>query len=155
MGRRKSLGILCLFLLVMAVLSGMTLPSAIADVSSLPSEDEVRKLFDGYTARYVEKDIEGFMAFFSREAIENRMIPYADIYDLYNRTFANSQFLRYQLKLHSIQPLGPWVLVSGRYDVVQDVKTKHAMKSFSGEIQWYLTRENGVLKIIAINYGRE
>ena len=75
-----------LYLLVSAVIffSGPALPSAVADVSSVPSEEEVKRLFEGYTARYVEKDIEGFMAFFSREAIENRMIPYAESEKLYD-----------------------------------------------------------------------
>jgi hypothetical protein len=128
---------------------------AAADVSAPSSEDEVKSFFDEYTSRYMGKDIEGFMALFSKEAVENRMLPYADIRELYHKTFANSDSLRYHLKVYTIQPFTHRVLVRGRYEILQNIKGKNRLKTFSGDIQWNLIRENGSLKIMGINYGRK
>jgi hypothetical protein len=95
------------------------------------------------------------MTLFSKKAVENRMLPYADIRELYHKTFANSDSLRYRLKIYTIQPLIGHVLVRGQYELFQTIKRKTRVKTFTGDIQWNLIRENGSLKIMGINYGRK
>ena len=48
-------------------------------------------------------DINAFIGFFSKEAIENRMLTYPDIRELYRRTFENSDSLLYHLEIYSVQ----------------------------------------------------
>jgi hypothetical protein len=118
-------------------------------------EGEVRKFLDEYMSRYMKKDINVFMSFFSKGAIENRLLLYGNIYEIYQKTFDNSDALQYHLEVYSIQIFGQSAYVSGRYKVIQTLKEKSRNKIFQGNIQWYLIRENGSLKIMEMNYGRD
>ena len=118
------------------------------------TEEEARKFLDEYIARYNRMDVDAFMALFSKEATENRMIPYADIYEVYRMHFFNSISLSHNLQIYFIQPYARSVFVSGRYEVVQSLKPKGQQNIFRGNIQWKLVREEGSLKIMEINYGR-
>jgi hypothetical protein len=119
------------------------------------TEVEARKFLDGYIAQYMRMDINAFMAFFSKDAIENRMLAYPDINELYRRTFENSDSLRYHLEIYSVQINKESASVTGRYEVTQALKGSSIKKSFVGDIQWDLIREDGSLKIREINYGRD
>jgi hypothetical protein len=117
-------------------------------------EGEVRQFLEGYTIQYTKMEIDKFMTFFSQRAVENRMLPYADIRELYQGTFDNSDSLQYQLEILSIQTYGKSAFVSGRYRVVQALKGEKIELVFQGNIQWYIVREETSLKIREINYGR-
>jgi hypothetical protein len=119
------------------------------------TEGEVRNFLDEYMSRYMKKDINVFMSFFSKGAIENRLLLYGDIYEIYQKTFDNSDALQYYLEIYSIQIFGQSAYVSGRYKVIQTLKEKNRNKVFQGNIQWYVIRENGSLKIMEMNYGRD
>lgn len=119
------------------------------------TEAEARRFLDEYIAQYMRMDINAFMVFFSKEAIENRMLPYADIRELYRRTFDNSDSLLYHLEIYSVQTYRKSSTVLGRYEVIQSLKGGGTRKVFRGNIQWDLTREDGSLKIREINYGRD
>ena len=119
------------------------------------TEVEARTFLDQYIAQYMGRDINAFMVFFSKEAIENRMLTYADIRELYRRTFENSDSLQYHLEIYSVQINKEIANVTGRYEVTQTLKGKNIKKIFRGNIQWDLLRENGSLKIREINYGRD
>jgi len=119
------------------------------------TEGEVRTFLDEYMSRYMKKDINVFMSFFSKEAIENRLLLYGNIYEIYQKTFDNSDALQYHLEVYSIQIFRQSAYVSGRYKVIQTLKEKSRNKIFQGNIQWYLIRENGSLKIMEMNYGRD
>ena len=119
------------------------------------TEGEVRTFLDEYMSRYMKKDVNVFMSFFSKGAIENRLLLYGDIYEIYQKTFDNSDALQYYLEIYSIQIFGQSAYVSGRYKVIQTLKEKSRNKIFQGNIQWYLIRENGSLKIMEMNYGRD
>jgi len=119
------------------------------------TELEARKFMDEYITQYMSMDINAFISFFSKEAIENRMITYADIYELYGKTFENSDFLLYHLEIYSVQTYLEDCSVLGRYQVIQNLKGRNIKKVFKGNIQWNLIRENGFIKIREIDYGRD
>jgi Domain of unknown function (DUF4440) len=119
------------------------------------TEAEVKKFLEEYIAQYVKMDIDAFMTFFSKEAIENRMLTYPDIREIYRGTFDNSDSLRYHLEIYSVQTYGQSASVIGRYEVHQTIKGSHIRKVFRGNIQWDLLSEDGSLKIREINYGRD
>lgn len=119
------------------------------------TEEEVRRFVDEYTARYMKMDIDAFMDLFSKEAVENRMLPYADIREAYQKTFANSNSIVYHLEIYSIQAYQKSAFVNGRYELIQSIKGSKKKKVFRGNIQWDLIREDGSLKIKEINYGRD
>jgi uncharacterized membrane protein len=119
------------------------------------TEEEVRRFVDEYTARYMKMDIDAFMDLFSKEAVENRMLPYADIREAYQKTFANSNSIVYHLEIYSIQTYQKSAFVSGRYELIQSIKGSKKKKVFRGNIQWDLIQEDGSLKIKEINYGRD
>jgi hypothetical protein len=118
------------------------------------SEEEVNRFFDEYTARYMSMDLDAFMDLFSKEAVENRMLPYGDIREAYQKIFSNSNSIVYRLEIYSIQTYQKSAFVSGRYELIQFLKRSKKKRVFQGNIQWDLIRENGSLKIKEINYGR-
>ena len=119
------------------------------------TEVEARRFLDEYMAQYMKMDINAFMVFFSEEAIENRMLTYADIREIYRRTFENRDSLFYHLEIFSVQINKESANVTGRYEVTQTIRGSLIKKVFKGNIQWNLISENGALKIKEINYGRD
>jgi len=119
------------------------------------TEEEVNRFMEEYRARYVKMDLDGFMALFSDEAVENRVVPYADIRQAYGRFFANSKSMQYNLEIYSIQTYEKSAIVRGRYEVIQTLKRRNEKKVFRGDIQWDVIWEKGSLKIRGINYGRD
>jgi len=119
------------------------------------TEEEVRQFMEKYTGRFMRMDLDAFMDLFSKEAVENRMLPYADIREAYQKTFANSNSIVYHLEIYSIQAYQKSAFVSGRYELIQSIKGSKKKKVFRGNIQWDLIREDGSLKIKEINYGRD
>jgi hypothetical protein len=119
------------------------------------TEEEVRQFMDEYTARFMKMDLDAYMALFSKEAVENRMLPYVDIREAYKRMIARTHSIEYKLKIYSIQTYTGSALVSGRYEIIQILKGKKRENVLRGDIQWDLVRENGSLKIREVNYGRD
>jgi hypothetical protein len=119
------------------------------------TETEARRFIDEYIGQYTKMDIDGFMVLFSRKAIENRMLTYLDIRELYQMTFDNSESLKYGLEISTIQIYKEGAAVMGRYEVIQALKRSPYKKVYKGNIQWELIREDGALKIKEINYGRD
>ena len=119
------------------------------------TEAEAQRFIDEYIGQYTKMDIDAFMVLFSRRAIENRMLTYADIRELYQMTFDNSESLKYGLEISTIQIYKEGAAVMGRYEVIQALKRSPYRKVYKGNIQWELIRENGVLRIKEINYGRD
>jgi hypothetical protein len=119
------------------------------------TETEARRFIDEYVDQYIKMDIDAFMTLFSKDAIENRMLTYPDIREVYRGTFDNSDSLKYDLEVITIQIYKEGASVAGRYEVVQAVKGSPHKKVYKGNIQWELIREDGVLRIKEINYGRD
>jgi hypothetical protein len=119
------------------------------------TETEAQRFIDEYIDQYTKMDIDAFMVLFSRRAIENRMLTYADIRELYQMTFDNSESLKYGLEISTIQIYKEGAAVMGRYEVIQALKRSPYKKVYKGNIQWELIREDGILRIKEINYGRD
>ena len=83
------------------------------------------------------------------------MLTYPDIREIYRMTFDNSEFLKYDLEVFTIQIYKEGAAVTGQYRVIQALKRSPYKKVYRGNIQWELIREDGVLKIKEINYGRD
>jgi len=115
--------------------------------------EEARQFIQEYTARFMKLDLDPFMELFSKTAVENRMLPYADIREAYQKTIEGSRSIVYNLDIDSIQPYTRNVLVMGRYHITQAFK-RGGKAVLSGDIQWDLIREDGSFKIREVNYGR-
>ena len=124
------------------------------EVQKAITMEEARQFIDEYSARFIKLELDPFMDLFSKRAVENRMLPYADIRRAYQKTIAGSRSIMYQLKIYTIQTSLQSALVRGRYEIVQTFK-KGGEAAFKGDIQWDLIRENGVLKIREVDYGRD
>ena len=143
--------VIFLFLVSLFPLSTKAQAPVPPQIPQTVTEEEVRQFMEKYTGRFMKMDLDAFMYLFSKEAVENRMLPYADIRNAYQKTFANSDAFRYQLEIYSIQTYQKSAFVSGRYELTQFLKGKK--KIFRGNIQWELIREIGSLNIKEINYG--
>jgi len=119
------------------------------------TEGEARQFINEYRERFARRDLDAYMALFSREATENRMLPYADIKMAYQRTIALSRSIQYQMKIYSIQTYAKSAFVQGRYEILQAFKKRGKARVMKGDIQWVLAWEDGSLKIREINYGRD
>jgi sulfatase maturation enzyme AslB (radical SAM superfamily) len=141
--------------LVILLLSVLIGPFSAKAQNQPVTVEEVHQFMNEYKDRYINLNLEAFMDLFSKEAVENRMHPYADIQEAYRKTFENSNAVQYNLEIYTIQTYQKGAFVSGRYELVQSVKGRKKSAVFRGNIQWTLNRENGVLKIKEINYGKD
>jgi hypothetical protein len=146
-----SIKTLWMFLFLMVTLS----LSIGAQASSLAAvkEEEVHQFIDEYKDHFMKMEIDGLMALFSRDATENRMLPYADIEEAYRRTVIVSRSLSYWVEIYLIRTYSQSAFVSGRYEIIQNFKGIKKRKVFRGDIQWVLVQKNGSLRIREINYG--
>ncbi len=123
------------------------------EIQKAQAAKEAHQFVQEYTARFMKLELDPFMELFSERAVENRMLPYADIREAYRKTIEGSHSIAYHLDIDSIQTYSHSAQVVGRYKIVQTFK-KGGKTVFGGDIQWDLIRENGSLKIREVNYGR-
>ena len=124
-----------------------------APVAEVIPETEIRQTIDQYIDRFKAMDLDLFMEVFSKQAVENRMLPYADMREAYGRTFKNSNQILYFLNILGIQSYTNSAFVSGYYEIIQTTKPDNEFKVYKGNIQWELAREEGRLKILRLNHG--
>ena len=130
--------------------AGTQAPAPAAEV--IP-EAEIRQTIDQYIDRFKAMDLDLFMDVFSKRAVENRMFPYADMREAYDRTFRNSNQILYFLNILGIQSYTNSAFVNGYYEIIQTTKPDNEFKIYKGNIQWELVREEGGLKILRLNHG--
>jgi hypothetical protein len=150
--------ILSVFFLFFILIAPLSIKAQVSSPPAIPQAvtmEEAHQLIEEYKALFMKLALDGFMALFSKEAIENRMIPYADIREAYERTIAHTQSITYGLKIYSLQTYAQSAFVTGRYQIIQSFKKGDKKNIFHGDIQWALIRENGSLKIREVNYGRD
>ena len=148
------LGVFSIFILMLPLFTKAQIPSSPGAPQAVTAA-EVRRFIDEYKIRFMRMDLDTFMDLFSKEAVENRMLPYADIREAYKKTIATSQSIMYHVEIYSVQTYTRSAFVSGRYGIIQILKRGSREKVFKSNIQWYLVRENGSLKIQEVNYGRD
>lgn len=123
-------------------------PAPTADHPNL--ETEVFLFMSQYITAYEEGDITRFMDLFSKSAVENSRLHYADIMRYYKKNFENSRYT-YTLKNVRLQKGAEGVIVSGRYSIRKMTDDNKGLKT-DGMIRWTLAKENGGLKIVKIDY---
>jgi hypothetical protein len=138
---------------ILTLLSITPLFAQVQHVPQAVTEEEVRVFLNEYTDVYMKMDLDRFINLFSKDAVENRMYAYDDIYQGYKKQFRVSKTLKYQLFIFSINAYARSAYVSGRYIMNQTLKGWGRSKVYKGDIQFGLVRENGSLKIREINYG--
>ena len=125
-----------------------------SEIARLISEEEVRKFMADYINRFMKLELGPFMDLFSKEAIENRMLPYADIQQAFRKTITRSKSIIYHLQIYSIHTYSDGAAVTGHYKISQSFKGA-GKKHLEGDIQWDLVLESDSLKIREVNYGRK
>jgi len=117
-----------------------------------PPEEEVKQFFARYIDRYVRKDIEGFLSFFSSKAIQNRKDGMEGIRKTYTNFFNQSRELQYRLEELSIEDYQNGLEVKAGYEVNQTLKKGGERKVWKGQGRWFLAKEEGRFKIISLDY---
>lgn len=140
------------FISIYPLCTGAQVPPSY-EIQKAITKEEASQFIDEYSARFMKLELDPFMGLFSKKAVENRMLPYADIRRAYQKTIAGSHSIMYNFRIYDIQTFLRNALVRGRYEIVQTFKMG-GETAFKGDIQWDLIRENGVLKIREISYGR-
>lgn len=121
----------------------------------LASEEEVEQFLSDYINRYIRKDVLGFLSLFSLRAVQNQKDDFEKVKSIYTQFFEQSEELRYSLKGVEIDIYQNLVEVKAGFKVDQKLKKRGREKIWAGPIRWVLTRENGALKIISIDYQHQ
>jgi ketosteroid isomerase-like protein len=123
--------------------------------SLLAREDEVKKFFNTYIERYNQMDIEGFLSLFSPKAIQNKKDGPEGIRKIYTDFFNQGKEVRYRIQDMKIEIYQNVVEARAHYEIEQILKMGGKKKAWRGQIQWILGKENGVLKIISLDYQHQ
>jgi hypothetical protein len=130
----------------------------LADHSKPPlvaSEEEVRAFFGNYTMIYNQKNIEGFLSFFSPRAVQNQTDKYEEIKRIYTRFFRQSAELSYHIEGLKIEVYENGAEVKAQFEVEQMLRAGGERKTWKGSIRWVLHKENGALRIISLDYQNQ
>lgn len=123
--------------------------------SSIAEEEEVRQFFAKYVERYIQKDLDGFLSFFSSKVVQNQKEGLDEIRKIYANFFNQPQQLQYQLGDLKIEIHQNTVEAKARYEASQMLKKRGEKKVWRGPIRWTLVKENGALKILSLDYQYE
>lgn len=121
----------------------------------MATEEEVRGFFSRYIDRYSLKDLDGLLSLFSPKAVQNGQHGLGSIRNIYREFFDQSLEVRYFLEDMKIEIRQDIVEIKARYGLVQALKKASAMKVWRGNIMWILTREQGALKILSLQYQQQ
>jgi curved DNA-binding protein CbpA len=121
----------------------------------LAKEEEVKQFFSSYIDQYHRKDIDGFLSFFSSQAVQNEKDGLEGIRSIYTKFFDQSQELRYRVEGMKVEIYENAVEVKARFRVDQTLKRRGEKKVWTGTIRWVLVKEDGALKIISLNYQNQ
>ncbi|MEW6002613.1 MAG: DnaJ domain-containing protein [Nitrospirota bacterium] len=113
-------------------------------------EKEVNLFIGQYIRAYEEGDIDKFMQLYSKSALENSRLRYNDISRAYKKNFEGNRY-KYFITNVQFRKKGENIVVTGQYIIT---KLKDDTGSFvKGEIIWTLSREEGKLKIVKVEYA--
>ena len=121
----------------------------------LAKEEEVKQFLSNYINRYIRKDIDGFLSFFSSKAVQNQKDDFEKIRSIYTKFFDQSEELRYGLEGLKIEIYQNLVEVKARYRVYQRLKKQGVEKLWKGNIRWVLVKEEEALQISLLDYQDE
>ncbi len=118
------------------------------------TNQEIKQFFSLYIDQYAKKDTEGFFSLFSLRAIQNQKDDLEGIKKIYTHFFNQSEKLRYHLEEMEIEIYQNGAKIRSRYQVTQ-VLGKGGEKLWRGRIHWVLVKEEGVLRIITLDYQND
>lgn len=121
----------------------------------IATDIEVSQFFNNYIERYTRKDREGFLRLFSSRVLQNQRAKLEDIRESYSIFFDESLELQYGIEDRKVEIYENAVEVKARYKIEQIVEISGERRVFRGRIRWVLTREDGELKILSIDYRHE
>jgi len=157
------LGILIAWLLPLALNDSIpfrSVPDALAAAKpSLPpvmaTEQEVRGFFNQYIERYNKMDTDGFLWLFSLKAKQNQLDGLPEIRIMYSDYFKQMSSLQNSVEDMKIEIYQNAAEVKARYSVNQVLKKGGEKRVLKGSARWVLVKENGMLKILSIDYKHE
>ena len=117
-------------------------------------ENEITEFLAKYVDRYKQRDIEGFLSFFSPLAIQNQKDRIEKIREMYSKQFERYESFNYQLKDPKMKILENSVKVRASY-VIEQFSKKGEAKQLRGDIEWELIKEGKELKVLTIEYKPE
>ena len=123
--------------------------------SSIAEEEEVRQFFTKYVERYIQKDLDGFLSFFSSKAVQNQKEGFDEIRKIYANFFNQTQHLTYQLGDLKIEIHQNTIEAKTSYEVDQTLKKRGKKRIWRGPIRWTLVKENGTLRILSLDYQHQ
>jgi ketosteroid isomerase-like protein len=126
----------------------MTTPSGETTV-----EEEVNLFLSKYADAYESADIDRFMGFYSKSAVENNTLHYDEIRHAYEENFRNRRY-SYSLTNIDMQKSDDHIRVTGTY-TIRTLKGDSSGTVTTGNIRWTLKRENGALEIVRVDYNRQ
>jgi LysM repeat protein len=115
-------------------------------------QDEVKVFIDQYTQAYELGNIDRFMSFYSKSAMENNSLRYDEIRSGYQKNFQDSRYT-YSLRDPLVQRSNGNIILTGTY-IIKKIVGDPLGSVTQGHITWTLTRESGVLRILRADYDR-
>jgi ketosteroid isomerase-like protein len=123
--------------------------------SLMTTEQEVRGFFGQYVERYNQRDVEEFLSLFSSRAKQNQQDGLPEIRRIYSDFFSQMISLQNSMEDMKIEIYQNAAEVKARYVVTQVLKKEGEKRVLKGSARWVLTRENGTLKILSIDYKHD
>lgn len=121
----------------------------------LTTEKDVNGFLDRYIERYTSKDMDGLLWLFSLNAIQNKKDELPAIRQIYKNFFHQTRTLRCFFKDRKIEIYENAVEVKTRYEIEQILRVNEEKRLLKGQIRWVLIKEDGILKILSIDYKHE
>ena len=121
----------------------------------LTTKEEVVQFFAAYSDRYIQKDVNGFLSLFSSKAIQNQKDGLEGIRTEYTNFFDRSLTLLFRMEEMNMEIYQNAVEVKGHYQIDQVLNKGGERKMLKGNIRWVLGKENGVLKILSLDYQND
>jgi ketosteroid isomerase-like protein len=130
-------------------------PTAAAPAGEGSPRAEILALIESFRTAYERKDLTAVMALFGTEARDRNVTGRQAVEQLYVRNFAALDGIRYDLAQLGVKaPAGSGdLVVEGRFRIrATHLTGKPRPMDVAGPIRWLLRRENGALRIVAIEY---
>jgi ketosteroid isomerase-like protein len=127
-------------------------PTSSLVLPSISGESEVRQFLARYTERYNQKDIDGFISFFSAKAVQNQKDDIEKIRKVYANFFQHNEELRYKVRDVKIEPHKDGLQVMADYELEGVLKKGKERKVWRGQVRWVLIKEEGKLKVLSLDY---
>ncbi len=127
-------------------------PKSSLVLPAISRESEVRQFLARYTDRYNQKDIDGFISFFSPKAVQNQKDGIEKIRKVYATFFQQNEELRYKVRNVKIEPHKDGLQVKAEYELEGILKKGKERKVWKGQVRWVLLEEKGTLKVLSLDY---